>query len=420
MRILFSSAPESGHVNPLLPVARALADLGHDIRFLTPGVLPGVREAGFRVEEAPGPDPVRMRKLAGLLRSDPVNGPKTFMPEFFGRLCTEAMLPAATALFERWRPDLVLHEPSEFGAAIAAEPAGIAHAVVAITTAESLQAMVYAVLKPVLDDVAPGEFEAVAAAPYLTRLPEVIDPSPFERTLRYRDPAAVQSAVASAGLDAEQAAAFAELTAGGSTRFVYATLGSEVGRMAWGADAYRLLLDVFTLLYDTDPDIRILLTTGRDVDPAGLGAVPTNTRVLRWFPQEVAFGAADMVVSHGGSGSAYGALGMGLPAVILPLFGDQPLNARLLSNSGAAIQIGTEELREGRLRANAEAEAQAKAEAGAGASSVTIRLPALAAEIAESVHAVLDKPQYADKAREIGAQFAALPSLEEVFAAWVR
>ena len=33
MRVLFTTLPYSGHVHPLVPFARALADAGHDVAF---------------------------------------------------------------------------------------------------------------------------------------------------------------------------------------------------------------------------------------------------------------------------------------------------------------------------------------------------------------------------------------------------
>src|SRR5712692_8128999 len=48
MRVLCSAVPLEGHVRPLLPIARALVQAGHDVRFATgPDLHERVREAGF-------------------------------------------------------------------------------------------------------------------------------------------------------------------------------------------------------------------------------------------------------------------------------------------------------------------------------------------------------------------------------------
>jgi UDP:flavonoid glycosyltransferase YjiC (YdhE family) len=45
------------------------------------------------------------------------------------------------------------------------------------------------------------------------------------------------------------------------------------------------------------------------------------------------------VVCHGGSGSTLGALAAGVPLVVVPLFADQPLNARRVEAVGAGLVV---------------------------------------------------------------------------------
>ena len=48
MRVLFTTQPGTGHVNPLLPFARALVDAGHDVAFAcADSFRPDVEAAGF-------------------------------------------------------------------------------------------------------------------------------------------------------------------------------------------------------------------------------------------------------------------------------------------------------------------------------------------------------------------------------------
>ena len=164
--------------------------------------------------------------------------------------------------------------------------------------------------------------------------------------------------------------------------------------------------EVLFLLERTNPEIRVLLTTGRSLDPVSLGAVPGSTHVLPWVPQDRAFAAAKAVLSHGGSGTAYGALSAGLPAVFFPLFSDQPHNAKLLHEAGAGIRIDTQGLREHGMPLAAEPADRA-------------RLAALAEEVAGAVDAVLADPGYAAKAAELGGQLNALPSLDEALSEYV-
>lgn len=80
----------------------------------------------------------------------------------------------------------------------------------------------------------------------------------------------------------------------------------------------------------------MLLTIGRDLDPAVLGEVPETVHVERWVDQADVLAVADAVISHGGSGTVLGTLAAGLPHVVLPLFADQGTNARRLAGEMAA------------------------------------------------------------------------------------
>ena len=78
------------------------------------------------------------------------------------------------------------------------------------------------------------------------------------------------------------------------------------------------------------------MTVGRDIDPACFGAQPDHVRVERFVPQAEVLPRADLVVSHGGSGSLMAALAHGLPSVLLPLGADQPHNAQRAEELGLA------------------------------------------------------------------------------------
>src|SRR5215218_9477187 len=82
---------------------------------------------------------------------------------------------------------------------------------------------------------------------------------------------------------------------------------------------------------------RVLLTVGREADIDALGSPPSNLHVEPWVPQADVLGHASAVVGHGGSGTTLGALGAGLPLVVVPLFADQPQNAVRVAAVGAGV-----------------------------------------------------------------------------------
>lgn len=396
MRILFCSTAGAGHVGPLLPIARTLAARGDEVRFLLPpDGRAAAAAAGFEVETAPEPEPRENADLWARVKADPKLTTVLVNRDYFGRLCTAATLPAALDLCRSWRPDLVLHEAAEYASAIAAHRCGIRHAQVAIGLARVEWGALHKFALQVLPDFEPGAADLFAGSPYLTRLPAVLDPSEYPRTLRYRSPDGAAAAPAPEGRNPapEQGRAVGPR--------LYASLGSMIGPDSRWHPAYRVLLDAFTALERSRPDLGILLTVGRSIDPAGLGPVPGNTEIVSWVAQDTAFAEADLVLCHGGSGTAYGALAAGLPLVFFPLWADQPSNAELISTAGAGIAIDTRAAREG-----AALDDQAAGE---------LR-ERLAREIAAAVEAVLDEPHFSARARELGAELRDLPSLESAIA----
>lgn len=398
MRILFCSTAEAGHYGPLLPIARSHADRGHQVAFLVPvSARDAISAAGFTVHEAPPPDPVERQRLQDAIDRDPGAARVLMNRDFFGRLCTEAMFPAAQELCASWEPDLVVHEACEYASPLVAHRAGIPHVQVAIGLAWIEWGCLHQFAGEVLDAFEPDAVRIIAEAPYVTRLPEALDPSEYPRTIRYQVTESASAAAPDVDLSSIVSA---------DTTLVYATLGSLAGKSRWSPGAYRVLLDACALLERSNPEIRVLLTVGRSLDPATLGAVPANTRVLPWVPQEQAFAAAKAVLTHGGSGTAYGALSAGLPCVFFPLFSDQPHNAKLIAEAGAGIRIDTEDLREHGMPI-------------AGETADRARLAALAEEVAAAVTAVLEDPAYTARAAELGGQLNALPSLAEALSEYV-
>lgn len=58
-------------------------------------------------------------------------------------------------------------------------------------------------------------------------------------------------------------------------------------------------------------DARVLVTTGHGFEASRLRDVPGNVHVEAWAEQTDVLGEAALVVCHGGSGTAYGALAAG-------------------------------------------------------------------------------------------------------------
>jgi UDP:flavonoid glycosyltransferase YjiC (YdhE family) len=311
---------------PLLPVLDALARAGHERLVVAPPGLAGL-PAGHPTWTGAAPPEREVRAILDVLpTASRQEGAVLGNRELFGRLWTAAMLPAVERASRTWRPDLVLREPCEYASAIVAEREGIPHAQVAISLAQ-VEDRSLSLAAPALDQHAPGIAERLRAAPYLTRFPASLDPSPFADTRRYREERAAP-------------APLPDWWGGCDAPLVYVTFGSMLGELPAAAATYRAAVDAIAPL-----SIRVLLTVGRAFDPAAVGEVPANVHVERWVPQADILAVAAAVVAHGGSGTTLGALAAGLPLVLLPQFADQHVNAERVAAAGAGTIAEPDSLR---------------------------------------------------------------------------
>ena len=322
MRILLCSTGLAGHFNPLVPFIDAARDRGDEVFVVVPPSLTSdVEKLGVAHYLSDPPDPTRSRELwrrAARLRHD--LAARLLDGEFFGRLSTEAMLETVESACDTFHPDLILREPCAYAGAVVAQRRSIEHAQVAISTART-EWSVIGLVGPILEDFEKGMEEVLRQTRYLSRLPTSLDPSPFPRTLRYREDAMPD--VVAPGRWAE-----------GSGPLIYLTFGSVAGGLGTARLTFRYAIDALTGL-----DARVLVTTGLGFDRRLLGEVPPNVVVESWVPQASVFPYASLVLCHGGSGTTYGALAAGLPIVFVPMFADQRTNARLIAVAGAGVVV---------------------------------------------------------------------------------
>jgi MGT family glycosyltransferase len=156
---------------------------------------------------------------------------------------------------------------------------------------------------------------------------------------------------------------------------VYVTMGTVFN------DANPLRATVEAL---RDLPVRILVTVGPHGDPATLGTQPGNVRVERYVPQSAVLEYCDVVVSHGGSGTALGALALGLPQLCLPQGADQFLNAAAIASAGAGLALLPDEC-----------------------------TPEV---VTHAVKRLLEDHAFRDAARRVGESISAMPPVEEVAA----
>ena len=351
MRVMFASTRGAGHLGPLLPLATACKRAGHQVLVAAPRSLSAcVARSGLAFWALDDPSAEALGAVWARVPTLPRDEQNAVViREVFARLNGTATLPGHRAAIRSFGPDVIVRESSEFGSALAAELEGVPHARIGTGLATTEEAGI-AIAAPALDTLrtAAGlpadDGAALRAAPSFSWFPASLEepaheagPAGSHEPARPASPAAPSSAAAvrlrDPSWDAWPIRLPASWWSGPEDPLVYVTFGSVAGGFPQAVPIFRAAIRALA-----DLPVRALLTVGSDLDPATLPA-PPNVHIERWVPQDQILPHAAAVVCHGGSGTTLGALAAGCPLVLIPLFADQPDNARRVAATGAGRMI---------------------------------------------------------------------------------
>lgn len=327
MRMLFTFAGGNGHLEPLIPIARAAEGAGHTVAFAgRPWMIPAVEALGFPAF-ASGSDVGLAPQRLPLAPVD-VERDMRAVGDGFGRRIARERAAAILPLCTDWQPDLLVCEELDFGSMVIAEQLGLPYATVLVIAAGSFVRpdFVAALLNEVRTE------HGLPPDPDLAMVSRYLVLSPFP--LSYRDPAFPLPATAHLLRFLTRDAARNDIAPPwiahlDSAPTVYFTLGT-IYNMESGDLFHRVLTGV------RDLPVNLVVTVGRDLDPEEFGPQPANVHIERYVPQAGLLPHCRLVISHGGSGSVIGALAHGLPMVVIPMGADQPLNAARCEMLGVA------------------------------------------------------------------------------------
>ena len=328
MRVLCCSTHGAGHFAPLAAFIDGLMRAGHEVLVVAPpAIQPTIAERGYPSWPGASPPDEQMGPVWGRVPSlSYLEAERLVIGEIFAGLNVTAMLPPVEAACEHFRPEVILRDPSEFASPVVADRLGIPHVRVGVSLGEAEELMVD-IATDKLEARAPGLAQRVRESPFLTLFPAALEnaaaPQP-PHVHRFRDPAT--------GTIAQE---LPDWWPGDGRPLVYVSFGSVAGAMPNAPAVYRMALEAVA-----DVPARVLLTTGHALPEDALGDVPDNVHVERWVPQADVLGAVDAVVCHGGSGTTLGTVAAGVPLVVVPLFADQPYNARAVAAAGCGLAVG--------------------------------------------------------------------------------
>lgn len=358
MRILFVCNPLRGHLNTLLPLALAAQRAGH-----APAIASGVdmRPAIERHGLAAWPVGPTHAQLGG--------GRQASWLDYFARSAA-GRAAELVARARQWQPDLVVHEDTEFAGALAAAHCGAPAVVHGLGLMPSPE--VWAAFSARLDEF--GKAFGVADLAARVRDAEYLHVCPpalqrrgapvWPRALALRH----GTGMAAAGERLPHAVDALPLR-----ESIHLTLGTVFH------EASGVLQSAIAGLRKLP--FNLVVTSGPDSDPAGLGAQPRQVFVAPYLPHALLLPRCRLVVSHGGAGAMLGALGHGLPQLLLPQGGDQFANARACVDAGVALALPAQQV--------------------------------TPARVGKAARRLLADPAFTTAARAVQAEIAAMPSARQ-------
>ncbi|SCL33559.1 UDP:flavonoid glycosyltransferase YjiC, YdhE family [Micromonospora rhizosphaerae] len=318
--MLVASAPLIGHVFPLLPLALALRDAGHDVLVATAADGLAAARSGLPVRDvAPAFDFGRIAR--GVMLRHPLVARAELAGTagtrgaalLFGQVNDE-LADGMVALAQEWSPDLVVYEPFAVAGALAAARVGVpavrhenslfdGRELVRVTTERLTGA-----LRRHRVATIPPPAAAIAVAP-----PSVATQDGWP--LRY-------DSYAGGGELPDW------LREPGDRPRVLVSRSTVAG--PGGAGPMRAVVAAADRV---DAEFVLVRPNGR----LSRSALPANVRTVDWIPLAAALPASAALVHHGGAGSVLGALVAGVPQLATVGPGDRRFNATLAANRGAGI-----------------------------------------------------------------------------------
>jgi UDP:flavonoid glycosyltransferase YjiC (YdhE family) len=350
-RIAFTMLPANdlGLPSRLLPVARALAQRGHEVAMFNPAPAPSalIAQAGLRNLPVPGvvlPEP----------KNDLDAASQAFDVEhFFGALFSDVgFVRAATELhlsvFGSYSPDMVVDSFGPF--------ACLAARIMRIPLVSVIQGNFHPMSpgflwwqpeRPANLPSARSAFNAVAVEHGLKPLARVADLMAGDFALIVgtpeTDPVAQAANVIHVGALGWQGhdASLPDwvATLGQTRKLVWVYSGNPRYAGAAGVtpiDSVVVIRAAIAALQDADVDV--VLTTGFQELPAEV-ILPKNFHHAPYLPGPAMAARCDLMVHHGGHGSVITSLAAGTPAVMIPTISERESNARRMESLGAGAVI---------------------------------------------------------------------------------
>ncbi len=352
MRVLVTSVSAYGHLQPLIPLAKALVEAHHEVAIaIGPDLRPRAEAAGFRVFDTGISIDAAFERLAVLFPDQQYNrlAPSEilswYLPHLFGEVLAPMMLRDLELVVQNWKPDVVIYETWEFAGPIAATSAGIPS--ICQTLGLRIDDMI---LESVAAAVAPlwqqhGLKPDPTAGLYRTLCLDTTPPSLQDHeSAKSREVVHPLRPVAEAPIPGEALPQWIEQRR--NVPLVYMTLGTNSGTNS-DVSMFRSVIDGLE-----DRDVDVLITIGFGRDPATIGPLAKNIHVENYVPQSLLLPYCSAVICHGGPGTILHSLAHGLPLLILPQGADQYVMGDRVLAAGVGLRLAPAEVNPLSVRAS--------------------------------------------------------------------
>jgi hypothetical protein len=379
VRVLVVALPGHGHLHPIMPLAIALRDAGHavtiatgsdsDMDLLSIVTDVGLSGVGGLISIGEGRAYVA-RTEPSMLRLPP-EGRAPMSALMFARFLAEHTFARLTEVLAQSPVDLVVYEEMALGGLLAARAAGVPAVSQTLggrtwigTFEEAMRPALLAAWRAVAGSTAPPP----RLDPYGDLLLDICPPS--------LQPPDVVAATAVRPVTWNPPAPAIPPPVRRDRPLVYFSLGTVPSPSA--RDVFPSVLDGLLRL-----EVDIIASLGPTGDPGLPGLADPRVRYGRFVDAAAVLRHADIVVSHGGSGTLLGGFSNGTPQLVIPVGApDQTRNGKAAAACGAGWFLRPAE--------------------------------ATPATVAEAVTALLDDDSYRIAAAKIRAEIAAMPAPDKV------
>lgn len=415
MKILIACTPATGHVNPLLAVARILMADGHDVSFLSGTWLRDrIEGSGAKFRPLPPGADLDLRDILAVAPElkDIPPGPE-WLHVALERFFVDTVRPQHEGLLQNLSVDVIVADDMYFGVtpmllgALPNRPPVVLCGTSFLHWRRDDGAPHFAGLPPATTQAQRDEYAVFAAehdriidqpaALRLNRILKALGAGPLSHTL-------FDSVV-------DLADAYMQLTVPSfefprdiprSVNFVGTPpiIPNQVPLPPWASDLdgsrkvvlvtqgtvanhdFGLLVGPTLEALANEPDLLVVATAGGRPIDAIPGPIPANARLASYLPFEWILPKADVFVTNGGYGSVNQAMSFGIPLVTAGTTEDKAdVNARV-AWSGVGVNLATNNPTPQALR--------------------------------DSVRAVLDKPDYRTRASRMAEEFSRIDTRSEI------